>query len=102
MSPHVVLATLARLGGRVEPTFVLGCQPATLEEGMTLSPPVSAAVDGAVEMCIELVARNSRTSRKGDIFMIRRVVVLFILGGVAALVYQSLPDIVRYMRIRKM
>ena len=67
MSPHVVLATLARLGGRVEPTFVLGCQPATLEEGMTLSPPVAAAVDGAVDMCIELVAAHSRTSWKGDI-----------------------------------
>ena len=69
---------------------------------MTLSPPVAAAVDGAVEMCIELVARNSRTSRKGDIFMIRRAVALLILAGVAGLVYKSIPDIVRYLRIRKM
>ncbi len=55
MSPHVVLATLARLGGRVEPTYVLGCEPATLEEGMALSPPVAEAVDGAVEMCMDLL-----------------------------------------------
>jgi hydrogenase maturation protease len=65
MSPHVVLATLARLGGRIEPTFVLGCQPATLEEGMTLSPPVAAAIDDAVDMCIELVARILEPAGKG-------------------------------------
>ncbi len=65
MSPHVVLATLARLGGRVEPTFVLGCQPATLDEGMTLSHPVAAAVDGAVDMCIELVTRILEPAGKG-------------------------------------
>jgi hydrogenase maturation protease len=64
MSPHVVLATLARLGGRIDPTFVLGCQPATLEEGMALSPPVSGAVDQAVEMCIELVTRILEPARK--------------------------------------
>ena len=65
MSPHVVLATLARLGGRVEPTFILGCQPATLEEGMTLSPLVAVAVDGAVEMCIELVTGILEPAGKG-------------------------------------
>ncbi len=65
MSPHVVLATLGRLGGRVDPTFILGCQPATLKEGMTLSPLVSAAVDGAVEMCIELVTRILEPAGKG-------------------------------------
>ena len=65
MSPDVVLATLARLGGRVEPAFVLGCQPATLEDGMTLSPPVAAAVDGAVEMCLELLDRILEPAGKG-------------------------------------
>jgi hydrogenase maturation protease len=67
MSPHVVLATLARLGGRVEPIFVLGCQPATLEEGMTLSPPVAASIDGAVDMCVELVARILEPAGKGTL-----------------------------------
>jgi hypothetical protein len=34
--------------------------------------------------------------------MIRRVVVLLVLGGLAALVYQSIPDITRYLRMRRM
>jgi hydrogenase maturation protease len=65
MSPHVVLATLAQLGGRVEPTYVLGCQPATLEEGMALSPPVAAAIDGAVDMCFDLLAQMLEPAGKG-------------------------------------
>jgi hydrogenase maturation protease len=55
MSPEVVLATLAGLGGSLERIFVLGCQPATLEEGMGLSPQVTAVVETAVEMCLQLV-----------------------------------------------
>ncbi len=65
MSPQVVLATLAQLGGRVEPTYVVGCQPASLEEGMALSPPVAAAVDGAVEMCVDLLAQLLESAGKG-------------------------------------
>jgi hydrogenase maturation protease len=57
MSPHIVLATLRQLGDVIEPTYVLGCQPATLEEGMALSPPVAAVLDDAVEMCVHLVAQ---------------------------------------------
>jgi hydrogenase maturation protease len=55
MSPDVVLATLARLGGPSSASIV-GCQPANLDEGMGLSPAVAAAVDGAVDLCLELVA----------------------------------------------
>ena len=65
MSPDVVLGTLARLGGHVERIYVLGCQPANLQEGMALSPPVAAAIDGAVEMCIELVAEILEPAGKG-------------------------------------
>ena len=38
MSPDVVLATLDRLGGSVDRIFIVGCQPANLDEGMGLSP----------------------------------------------------------------
>ncbi len=34
--------------------------------------------------------------------MIRRAVVLLILAGVAGLIFKSIPDIQRYLRIRKM
>jgi hydrogenase maturation protease len=65
MSPDVVLGTLARLGGSVPQIFVVGCQPATLEEGMGLSDPVAAAVDGAVELCLQLVDEILQPAGKG-------------------------------------
>jgi hydrogenase maturation protease len=55
MSPLVVLTTLANLGGSVGRVLVVGCQPATTEEGMGLSEPLAAAVDRAVEMVSELL-----------------------------------------------
>jgi hydrogenase maturation protease len=55
MSPLVVLTTLANLGGSVDRILVVGCQPATIEEGMGLSEPVAAAVDRAIEMVSELL-----------------------------------------------
>jgi len=56
MSPDAVLASLAGLGGSVEKIFIVGCQPADLQEGMGLTPAVAAAVDAAVDLCLELVA----------------------------------------------
>ncbi|MGH9123663.1 MAG: hydrogenase maturation protease [Acidimicrobiales bacterium] len=55
MSPLVVLTTMANLGGSVGKVFVVGCQPATIEEGIGLSEPVSEAVDRAVEMVNDLL-----------------------------------------------
>jgi hydrogenase maturation protease len=65
MSPEVVLGTLARLGGTVERIYVVGCQPASLDEGMGLTPPVAGAVDAAVQLCSELVAEIVQTAGKG-------------------------------------
>ena len=42
-----VLASLGQLGGSLPPTYVVGCQPADVGEGMGLTPAVAAAVDGA-------------------------------------------------------
>jgi hydrogenase maturation protease len=56
MSPEVVLATLSRLGGNVEHIYVVGCQPASLEEGIGLTAPVAQAVDSAVNLCRQLAA----------------------------------------------
>jgi hydrogenase maturation protease len=65
MSPTVVLSTLARLGGHVARVYVLGCQPATLEDGMTLSAPVADAVEPAVELCLQLLAEIVQPAGKG-------------------------------------
>jgi hydrogenase maturation protease len=65
MSPDVVLASLARLGGSVDQIFIVGCQPASLQEGMGLTPAVAAAVDDAVEMCCQLVSEIVEPVGKG-------------------------------------
>jgi hydrogenase maturation protease len=64
MSPGVVMATLAGLGGRVGRFLVVGCEPANVDEGIGLSPPVAGAVDAAVELCREVVADVVRPAAK--------------------------------------
>jgi hydrogenase maturation protease len=66
MSPDVVLATLARLGGSVDRIYVVGCQPADLREGMGLTPAVQSAVDGAVDLCLELLVEIAQPVGKGN------------------------------------
>jgi hydrogenase maturation protease len=65
MNPEVVLATLARLGGSVPRVYVVGCQPASFDEDIGLSPPVAAAVDGAVELCRQLIDEIVQPAGKG-------------------------------------
>jgi hydrogenase maturation protease len=65
MSPEVVLATLSRLGGAIEHVYVVGCQPASLDEGIGLTEPVAAAVDGAVGLCRQLVADIAHLPGRG-------------------------------------
>ena len=57
MAPVAVLASLGQLGGTLPPTYVVGCLPATVEEGMGLSPEVERAVPAAVQTVTDLVAR---------------------------------------------
>ncbi|GAX49411.1 hydrogenase maturation protease [Streptomyces olivochromogenes] len=60
MTPDTVLALLGTLcattGGQPpRRTLVVGCEPASVEEGIGLSPPVSAAVPEAVRLIEELL-----------------------------------------------
>jgi hydrogenase maturation protease len=64
MEPTSVLASLGSLGGRLPRTLVVGCEPADTAAGMGLSPPVEAALDGAVEMVTGLLVRDGE--RKGS------------------------------------
>ena len=45
MSPAVVFDMLAGLGGKVDRILIVGCEPATVEEGIGLSEVVAASVD---------------------------------------------------------
>ncbi len=55
MAPVAVLASLGRLGGTLPPTYVVGCQPADVGEGIGLTPSVAAAVDQAMQLVYEVL-----------------------------------------------
>jgi hydrogenase maturation protease len=65
MSPDIVLATLARLGGSVDRIVIVGCQPGELDEGMGLSPAVQTAITAAVDLCVEVVADIFQPAERG-------------------------------------
>jgi len=48
MAPVAVLASLRELGGTLPPTYLVGCRPASVAEGIGLSDPVAAAVPQAM------------------------------------------------------
>ena len=59
MDPGTVLALLATVNGGAVPVqrvMVVGCEPATVEEGIGLSPPVAEAVDRGVEAVLAVLA----------------------------------------------
>ena len=68
LDPVVVLDLVAHLGGAVERVVVVGCEPASLDDGIGLSPPVACAVDRAIDaidgLLDELCAPCARTEAK--------------------------------------
>jgi hydrogenase maturation protease len=67
MEPVAVLASLGSMGGELPPTYVVGCEPVDVSEGMGLSPEVQAAVEPAIDAVInvlttELVLTSTSTS----------------------------------------
>jgi hydrogenase maturation protease len=49
MDPVAVLATLPDIGGQLPPTYLVGCRPAELAEGIGLTPAVQNAVPAAAD-----------------------------------------------------
>ncbi len=58
MAPVVVLASLGQLGGSLPPTYIVGCQPADVGEGMGLTPGVAAAVAPAIDLVLEVLSEH--------------------------------------------
>lgn len=58
MNPAAVLGRLRTLGGELPTTYVVGCVPEDVSEGIGLSDAVSAAVPEAVSAVVSLVARH--------------------------------------------
>ncbi len=70
MDPVAVLANLNRLGGSLPPTYVVGCRPATVEEGIGLSAPVEAAIPTAVDAVLRVIhdhLSEGRLSREHNV-----------------------------------
>jgi hydrogenase maturation protease len=61
MQPDLVLSLAGSLGGDAGRVLVVACEPATLEEGIGLSAPVTAAVDEAAQMITRLVTAGQNT-----------------------------------------
>jgi hydrogenase maturation protease len=55
MQPDVVFSMLDMLGADAGRVLVVGCEPASVDEGIGLSAPVAAAVDEAVRVVLDLV-----------------------------------------------
>jgi len=57
MQPDVVFGMLGMLDAGAREVLVVGCEPASLDYGIGLSEPVTAAVDEAVRVVLDLVAQ---------------------------------------------
>ncbi len=66
MQPDLVLSLAGTLGADAGRVLVVGCEPATLEEGIGLSAPVAAAVDDAVQMVTRLVTGEPPPAKPGN------------------------------------
>ncbi len=55
MNPVAVLASLESLGGSLPPTYIIGCSPVSVDEGLGLSGPVEAAIPIALDALRRLI-----------------------------------------------
>jgi hydrogenase maturation protease len=62
MQPEVVLGVLDMLGAEAGRILVVGCEPASLDQGIGLSAPVAAAVDEAVALVTRLAREHTGTA----------------------------------------
>ncbi|MEP7091133.1 MAG: hydrogenase maturation protease [Nocardioidaceae bacterium] len=65
MAPVAVLASLSALGGRLPATYVVGCTPADVGEGIGLSPSVGSAVSAAADLVRRVVRERILVSTDG-------------------------------------
>jgi len=58
MDLGAVFAQVRQLGGRLPRTRILGCEPATVAEGIGLSEPVRRAIEPAVALVFDVLYRE--------------------------------------------
>lgn len=59
MNPDAVFAAVASLGGKPGRVLIVGCEPASTEEGIGLSAPVAGAVEEAVRLVRDVIERET-------------------------------------------
>lgn len=64
MTPAAVFGLLRSLGGTPGRVLLVGCEPLSTEEEMGLSPPVEGAVDEAVALILDVLARESAAGNR--------------------------------------
>jgi hydrogenase maturation protease len=57
MQPVAVLGSLTAMGGKLPPTYIVGCPVESVHEGIGLSPAVAAAVPAAIDAVLALLER---------------------------------------------
>jgi hydrogenase maturation protease len=66
MNPEAVFELLKSLGGTPQQVFIVGCEPARIEEEIGLSEPVAYAVDEAVQLILGLVRDQGHASATAE------------------------------------
>ena len=65
LEPNAILRMLGPLGGTVRRVLVVACEPATVEEGLGLSPEVEAAVAPAIALVSQLMREHAAQGSDG-------------------------------------
>ncbi len=65
LEPNAILRMLGSLGGQVRRVLVVACEPATVEEGLGLSPEVEAAIGPAIAE-VEKLMREHAVEMQAD------------------------------------
>lgn len=66
LEPNAILRMLGPLGGKVRRVLVVACEPATVEEGLGLSPQVEAAIAPAIALVEQLMAEPAAANVPDD------------------------------------
>ena len=65
MQPDAMLGMTGMLGTEAGRVLVVGCEPASVAEGIGLSEPVAAAVDEAARVVLDLVREAAGDAPSG-------------------------------------
>ena len=105
MAPVAVLASLGQLGGSLPPTYIVGCQPADVGEGMGLTPPSrppSSRDRPGLRGALRTPRRSPLLAREGDAMralgILTSIVGLAVIGIGVVIGKQAVPDVQRYMQ----